>query len=125
MEQEEDKFLDLLLFEFLHKCKAQRNFHVYHSIVNREFTMSSVLEQHRDFLSEHWDTFKQLTEEGRFVEGEKVFVHINHFASVNRLRYHVNRRFDSLPEEYKFNCNLHTRKCRVLEETLAFLMYIV
>ena len=65
--------------------------------------MSYVLEQHRDFLLEHWDTFKQLTEEGRFVEGEKVFVHINHIVSIDRLRYHVNRRFDSLSEEYKIN----------------------
>ena len=87
--------------------------------------MSSILEPHRDFLSDHWDTFRQLTEVGRIVEGDKVFVHINHIVSIDRLRYHVNRRFDSLPEEYKFNCNLHTRKCRVLAETMAFLMYIV
>ena len=71
--------------------------------------MSSVLEHHRDFLLDHWDTFKQL-EVGRILEGEKVFVHINHIVSIDRLRYHVNRRFDSLPEEYRFNCNLHTKK---------------
>ena len=42
--------LDLLMFEFLHKCKAQSDFLIYHNMFNREFKMSSILKQHKDFL---------------------------------------------------------------------------
>ena len=41
----------------------------------------------------------------------------------DRLKYHVNRRFDKLPEDFKCTCKQHTRKCRLLEEALVFLLY--
>ena len=64
---------DLLLFEFLHRCKAQSDFHIYHSMFNKEFKMSSILEQHKDFLSNHLAAFHELTQP---VELRKVAGHL-------------------------------------------------
>ena len=63
---------------------------------NREFKMSSILEQHKDFLSDHLVAFQELTEVGRVEEGGRTFVHINQIVRDDRLKYHVNRRFDNL-----------------------------
>ena len=113
----------MLMFEFLHRCKAQSDFHIYHNMFNREINMSSILEQHKDSLSDHLAAFQELTEAGRVEEGGRTFVHINQIVRDDRLKHHVNRRFDNLPEDFKCTCKEHIRKCRLLEEALAFLLY--
>lgn len=85
--------------------------------------MSSILEQHKNSLSDHLAAFQELTEAGRVEEGGRTFVHINQIVRDQRLKYHVNKRFDNLHEDFKCTCKQHSRKCRLLEEALAFLLY--
>ena len=51
-------------------------------------------------------------------------MHIKDLCQNDRLRYHLSRRFDVLPRCFKGICNVHKRGCRILEESLAFSMYL-
>ena len=65
-----------------------------------------------------------MTADGRIVYKDEAFVHIKDLCQSDKLRYHLSKRFDVLPGCFKGICNVHKRGCRILEESLAFSMYL-
>ena len=121
---EDQKSPDLRLFEFLQRSNAQKEYPTFHRMFNTPFRMSDIVAQHKEFLQDGYEVFCQITTDGRIVYNDVAYVHIKNLCQNDKLRYHLSRRFDVLPGCFKGICNVHKRGCRILEESLAFSMYL-
>ena len=54
---EDQKSSDLLLFEFLQKSNAQKEYLTFHRIFNTPFKMTNIVAQHKDFLEDEFEFF--------------------------------------------------------------------
>ena len=61
---------------------------------------------------------------GAKVFKDKVYIHVKDLAYNDKIRRHLYRRFDKIPDCYKGICNLHKKDCKILEESLVFAMYL-
>ena len=60
-----------------------------------------IKDQHELFLEDEYEIFKQMTTGGKIVKKDEAFVHIKDLSQNEKLRYHLNRRFDGLYDYYK------------------------
>ena len=60
-EFEEDKLADLKLFDFLHKLGAQQDYPINHRMFNRNLNFDAIICQHKDFLKDEYQIFKEMT----------------------------------------------------------------
>ena len=105
-----------LLYDFLHKCNAQVNFHVFYSMFNKEIDFFDILEQNNDILCDELIEFHKVTDQGRVATSKKYFVHLKDLG----LGYVVNKRCWFFPQNMKVKCTMHKRNYKLLEESLAF-----
>ena len=121
---EDQKSPDLRLFEFLQRSNAQKEYPTFHRMFNTPFKMSDIVAQHKEFLQDGYEVFRQITADGRVVYNDVAYVHIKDLCQDDKLRYHLSRRFDVFPGCFKGICTVHKRACRILEENFAFSLYL-
>ena len=86
--------------------------------------MTDIMAQHKEFLQDGYEVFRQITTDGRIIYNDVAYVHIMDLCQDVKLRYHLSRRFDVFPRCFKGICTVHKRGCRILEENFAFSLYL-
>ena len=83
---EDQKSPDLRLFEFLQRFSAQKEYPTFHRMFNTPFRMSDIVAQHKEFLQDGYEVFRQITADGRIVYNDVAYVHIMDLCQDVKLR---------------------------------------